>query len=127
MNTRVEVTPPSDDGSLVIDGSADGVATRAQAMLQGLGVTAEVQHDSEEVRLLCSTASGKHFCLHLTEMQTETSMSSSVNDKPSLLLVTHIRMEWEKEADVPTEIRVKAGLGSLNMTKGLDLATGHNL
>jgi hypothetical protein len=125
LTTRIEVTPPSGDGA-EINGSADGVAVRAQAMLQGLGLQVETQHDHDEVRLVCSTASGKHFCLHLSETQELQDSSNSTNPNPSPRTVTHIKMEWEKDADVPTEIRVKAGLGSLNAVGGIDLAAGRN-
>lgn len=104
INARFEQTRTSGD-TTVIAGSADEAAGRAQLMLQGLGVSAEVRHERDEVRLACATASGKRFFLHLTETPTKTGAE------------TRLRLEWESGPDDPLAARILAGLEALNVAQ----------
>ena len=102
LDTRVEQIAPIGDEA-VIAGSADAVAVRASAMLQGLGITAEVVHEGAAMHLTCDTPSGKRFALTFKERQTPAGTETAV------------KLKWENGADDAQAVNILARLGTLNV------------
>jgi hypothetical protein len=101
FNAKYQVTPAG-GSEPVISGSVDSVAERTSAMLQGLGITAVLQRNGNDVRLACTTDKGKHFAVIFTEE------SSQMGTQ------TRVKMEWDNGTDDVVAVRILAGLGGLS-------------
>jgi hypothetical protein len=107
VSARIEQKMPSGGDSAVVTGSADDVAVRAQAMLQGHGLTAEVKRDGSGVFLECKTPKGQHFLVRLVEQSTATGE-----------VETQVHLLWEDSpADHdPLAVQILAKLWTLGPT-----------
>lgn len=102
FNARIEQAVPVGD-QVMIAGSAEAVAVRASAMIQGHGMTAEIVHDGPTVRLQCDTPSGKRFNLVFEEKPMPTGVE------------TVVKLKWENGVDEPQAVYILSGLGTLNV------------
>jgi hypothetical protein len=91
----------------VLYGSVDSVAERTQAMLQGLGVTAILERNGNDVRLVCTSDKGKRFSVNFKE-ELQVTPGGAPPEKRTV-----VRLDWDNGPDDPLAVRILAGLGAL--------------